>query len=63
MAISVFAKIQSALKVELSLRVFFDNPRIKDIADHIDVILRQSAISVNAFCEDKSKSKKATGEI
>jgi amino acid adenylation domain-containing protein len=41
LAISVMAKIESALNIELGLRVFFDSPRIKDIAEAIDIILQR----------------------
>jgi acyl carrier protein len=37
LAISVFARIESAFNVELGLRVFFDSPRIKDLAELIDI--------------------------
>jgi acyl-coenzyme A synthetase/AMP-(fatty) acid ligase/acyl carrier protein len=37
LAISVFARIESAFNVELGLRVFFDSPRIKDLAELIEI--------------------------
>lgn len=37
LAISVFSKIESAFKLNLSLRIFFDSPRIKDLAEIIDI--------------------------
>jgi hypothetical protein len=36
LAISVFTRILSRFNVELSLRVFFDSPRIRDIAEAVD---------------------------
>ena len=37
MAISVFSKIESAFSVNLKLRVFFDSPRISDLARAIEI--------------------------
>ena len=39
-AISVFAAIQSEFKIQLPLRLFFDSPRIKDLAETIDLRLK-----------------------
>jgi bacitracin synthase 3 len=38
MAISVISEIESAFNINLELRVFFNSPRIKDLAEIIDVI-------------------------
>jgi tyrocidine synthetase-3 len=54
LAISVFSKIESAFNVDLGLRVFFDSPRIKDLAEAIDV-------SIYKNVEQKS-FKKTIGE-
>jgi acyl carrier protein len=37
MAISVFSKIESAFNVNLKLRIFFDSPRISDLARVIEI--------------------------
>jgi amino acid adenylation domain-containing protein len=37
LAIDVFSKIESAFNVNLGLRVFFDSPRIKDLAEAISI--------------------------
>jgi len=37
LAISVFSKIESAFKVKMSLRVFFDSPIIKDLAETMEI--------------------------
>jgi acyl carrier protein len=42
LAISVFAKIEAAFKVELGLRTFFDSPRIKDLAESIDLLIHRN---------------------
>jgi amino acid adenylation domain-containing protein len=53
LAISVFAKIESAFKVELGLRIFFDSPRIKDLAE---------AIHFSRIKDVKQKSSKKSNE-
>jgi acyl carrier protein len=42
LAISIFSKIESAFKIKLSLRIFFDSPRIRDIGEIIDITKRKS---------------------
>jgi acyl carrier protein len=42
LAIFVFSKIKSSFDIELSLRVFFDSPRIKDLAEAIDILKYKS---------------------
>ena len=37
MAVSVLARIEATFNVALGLRVFFDSPRIKDIAEAVDL--------------------------
>jgi acyl carrier protein len=44
MAISVFSKIQKAFNKDLHLRLFFDSPRIKDIAEGFDLMLSDKRI-------------------
>ena len=50
LAISVFSKIETAFNVEPGLRIFFDSPRIKDLAEAID-------ISIHKNVEQKSFEK------
>jgi amino acid adenylation domain-containing protein len=42
LAIAVFAKIEAAFNIQLSLRIFFDGPRIKDLAEVVDFTLYKS---------------------
>jgi amino acid adenylation domain-containing protein len=42
LAISVFSKIESAFNVEMALRVFFDSPRIKDLAEAVDILIQRT---------------------
>jgi len=62
MAISVFSKIESAFKIKLSLRVFFDSPRIKDLGELID-IAKQKMVYYKPDKKDKILSKIVKGEI
>ena len=43
LAISVFSKIETAFNVDLGLRIFFDSPRIKDLAETIDILKKREA--------------------
>jgi len=54
LAISVFAKIEAAFNVELGLRIFFDSPRIKDLAETIDFAIHRNV--------KQKPSKKSNGE-
>ena len=63
LAISVFSKIESAFKIELGLRVFFDSPRIKDLAEAVDVSMH---MNVQQKSHKKSTNENTTiikGEI
>ena len=42
LAIAVFSKIEAAFNIQLSLRIFFDGPRIKDLAEIVDFTLYKS---------------------
>ena len=53
-AISVFAKIKAAFNVDMGLKVFFDSPRIKDLAEAIEVSLHKK--------EEKKSLKEKKGE-
>ena len=43
LALTVFLNIKSAFNVDLGLRVFFDCPRIKDIAEVIEISIHKDA--------------------
>jgi tyrocidine synthetase-3 len=51
LAISVFSKIETAFNVDLGLRIFFDSPRIKDLAETIELLKKR---------EDEQKSVNKT---
>jgi len=57
LAISVMSKIESVFNIELGLRVFFDSPRIKDLAERIDILLLKTvkADQVKEVIENESK--------
>ena len=63
LAISVFSKITSAFNIELSLRVFFDSPRIIDLAETIDIINHHPAEQKSADNKEKRDFKIIEGEI
>jgi amino acid adenylation domain-containing protein len=64
MAISVFSKIQKAFNKDLNLRLFFDSPRIKDIAEAFDLVLYDKKIKSNKRERlSKNESKIISGEI
>jgi tyrocidine synthetase-3 len=62
-AISVFSKIESAFDVDLGLRIFFDSPRIKDLAEAIEVSIHKKAEN-KSLKETKGEGAKIiSGEI
>jgi acyl carrier protein len=61
-AISVFSKIESEFNVELGLRVFFDSPIIKDLAEIIDV-LKHKAGDHKSIKKTKEDARIIGGEI
>lgn len=63
MAISVFSKIETAFDIELGLRMFFDSPRIKDLAEILDAKLNISDESMPGIQNLTGKSKTIEGEI
>ena len=63
LAISVFSKIESAFNIEVGLRVFFDSPRIKDLAETIDIELLKKGASHPGEKKSKSEYKIIEGEI
>ncbi len=62
MAISVFSKIGSAFNLDLGLRVFFDSPRIADLARVIE-IKNLSQVHKPSKTDNKSSSDMVDGEI
>ncbi len=62
MAISVFSKIGAAFSLELSLRVFFDSPRIADLANAIDIIITRTKSQMHGKMND-SQVNIIDGEI
>jgi len=62
-AVTVFSKIEYAFKLNLGLRIFFDSPRIKDLAEVIDI--ENQKLIANKFSNNKVKpnSKLVKGEI
>jgi gramicidin S synthase 2/tyrocidine synthetase-3 len=63
MAISVFSKIEKTFNIELGLRVFFDSPRIKDIADIVDMAIHKKDIEKFSGMKDNNVVKTIKGEI
>ena len=58
LAISVFSKIESAFNIKLSLRIFFDGPRIKDLAEVVDFTIYKSTMRENKFGNQFSNYKR-----
>jgi hypothetical protein len=63
LAISVFSKIQAALNIQLGLRVFFDSPRIRDLAEVIDIESRTAVESTSNDNNIKTDSIIVNGEL
>jgi long-subunit acyl-CoA synthetase (AMP-forming) len=63
MAISVSSKVESAFNIELGLRVFFDSPKIKDLAEIIDVRLKQKSKKITKAEKNNNVIKMLSGEI
>ena len=62
LAISVFSKLEDALNIKLKLRIFFDSPRIKDLAESFD-IERQKVADNKTYKKEIVFSKIIKGEI
>jgi amino acid adenylation domain-containing protein len=63
MAISMFSKISNAFNTNIPLRVFFDSPRIRDLADIVEVTLNKPH---EIHSQDQKKihgSKMVIGEV
>jgi tyrocidine synthetase III len=63
LAITVFSKIESTFNIELGLRVFFDSPRIKDLAEFIDISIQNLEEKKNVEKNLKNDIKIVNGEI
>ncbi len=63
LAITVFSKINSALNVKVVLRVFFDSPRIKDLAEAIDILKQETIEGEPVKRTKREKSRIVKGEI
>ena len=63
LAIKVFTKIESAFNIELGLRRFFDRPRIKDIAEYVEMKRHISSDTRQEPKDGSIKSKMVDGEI
>lgn len=61
-AISVFSEMLSAFKVDLGLKVFFNSPRIIDLAEEID-IARQKTVGEKDVISVKTDSKIVEREL
>jgi acyl-coenzyme A synthetase/AMP-(fatty) acid ligase/acyl carrier protein len=62
LALSVFSKIELAFNIVLALRIFFDSPRIKDLAEAIDITIYKMDGSISNN-KDKIDSNIIIGEI
>jgi acyl-coenzyme A synthetase/AMP-(fatty) acid ligase/acyl carrier protein len=63
MAISVFSKISTTFNTNIPLRVFFDSPRIKDLADIVEVMLNKTNENHSPDQKKMHGSKTVIGEI
>jgi len=63
LAISIMSKIESEFNIELGLKTFFDSPRISDLAETIEIRLRQTSRKTTEAEENIQDSKIVIGEI
>jgi len=63
LSITIMSKIKSIFNIDLSLRVFFDSPRIKNIAEVIDVSLAKTAKESNSGKKNNLYSRIKSGEL
>jgi amino acid adenylation domain-containing protein len=63
LAISVFSKIEATFKVSLALRVFFDSPKIKDLAESVDIAIQKSVENRPQNNNDYKNFETIKGEI
>jgi amino acid adenylation domain-containing protein len=62
LAITIMSKIEAVFNIGLSLRVFFDSPRIEDIAESIDISLFKTTNGFDSQ-KDNRDSQLIIGEI
>ena len=63
LAITVMSKIESAFETELGLRLFFDSPKIKDLAETVDIEKKKLIKFNSENNRGKSRTKMIEGEI
>jgi amino acid adenylation domain-containing protein len=63
LAISVFSKIELAFNVDLGLRIFFDGPRIKDLAEAVDFAKHKDVKNKSFQKTDLEDTRIIEGEI
>jgi hypothetical protein len=63
MAISVFSKLGTAFSLDLGLRVFFDSPRIEDLARLLEIRSLNQQKPRSAEQDLKDRSGIIDGEI
>ena len=62
-AIYVQSRMEAAFKVKVGLRNFFDSPRIRDLAEAVDILSAKSLDGKSPLENNKSDSKIIKGEI
>ncbi len=63
LALNIFSKILSEFQIDLDLRIFFDTPRIKDLAETIDIKLNKDLKKETFGKREVSGSQIISGEI
>lgn len=63
LAISVLSRIESAFNINLGLRIFFDSPRIKELAEVVDLTIQKSISNTSLDKKNETNSKIIKGEI
>ena len=56
LAISILSKIESEFKLEVGLRILFDNPRIKDFSEYLEKLKEFKGHLMNHNWPDKAKN-------
>ena len=62
-AVSVFSKMNSEFNINLGLKIFFDSPRISDMAETIDIATRKLKKEDVVYKLEKNESRIVSGEI
>lgn len=57
LATSIMSKINSVFNIELGLRVFFDSPRIKDLAETLEIEINKLVENISRDYKERSDSK------